>query len=183
MRARISARMKKSPTSRRPTNDVVADAPEGTTDLSSSIENTLPSTSEISGGQSDLSDFLETIVKLGRAAELFGLSRTSFFRFRRKHRIATLPGRKVSLSLVVAGFEAERRMAGTTVVRSLEDIITYRDKLLTLRNAAKSIGCSSTTFWRFRVRAGLKLLPGRTIHADDVSSALQRLSHCGGNLR
>lgn len=183
MRASISARMKKSPTSSHKANDATANAPSGATFQFSLIESTPPSASEITGGRSDLPAFLETIVKLERAAALFSLSRTSFFRFRRKHGIATLPGRKVSLALVVAGFEAERRVVSTTTVRSLEDILAYRDKLLTLPEAAKSIGCSPTTFWRFRVRAGLKLLPGGNIHADDVTSALKRLSRRCGNLR
>lgn len=132
------------------------------------------------GAPSDLAQKLETIGTLKSAAKLFGFSRTSFFRFRRKHRILKLPGNQVSMKAIVTGLEAERGQShqnvATNTPSSLPGILEYREKLLTLKQAAAHLKCSSTTFWRFRVRVRLKVLSGRKIHADDLCAALLGVS-------
>lgn len=143
--------------------------------------------SAFAGQQHDLAHHLETIVPLEAAAKFFGFSRTSFFRFRRRHRLRKLPGNKVSMSAIVISLESERTKdpclhARLDASRSLPEVLRYRENLLSLSEAAARLNCSSTTFWRFRVRMRLKLVSGRKIHSDDLCAALERLSLCSETL-
>ena len=45
-------------------------------------------------------------------------------------------------------------------------------QLLTITKAAKLLGVSRCTFWRFRVRRGIRLLPGRKVALDDLMRSI-----------
>jgi hypothetical protein len=49
-----------------------------------------------------------TLLPLATAEAEFGFSRVSFWRFRKRHRIRLLPGRRISVEDILAGFAAER---------------------------------------------------------------------------
>lgn len=51
----------------------------------------------------------ERLVSIEVARAHFGLSRASFWRFRKRHRIRVLPGRRVDIADIVEAYEAERR--------------------------------------------------------------------------
>jgi hypothetical protein len=53
--------------------------------------------------------FMDGLLPLKRAQAAFGFTRTSFWRFRIKHRIRLLPGRQINIDDVIAGLQAERR--------------------------------------------------------------------------
>ena len=50
----------------------------------------------------------KTLLTLKAAESEFGFSRVSFWRFRKRHRIHLLPGRRVSIEDILAGFSADR---------------------------------------------------------------------------
>jgi hypothetical protein len=50
----------------------------------------------------------KTLLTLKAAEQEFGFSRVSFWRFRKRHRIHLLPGRRVSTEDILAGFSADR---------------------------------------------------------------------------
>jgi hypothetical protein len=52
--------------------------------------------------------FNEKLLSITRAQAVFGFSRTSFWRFRIRHRIHTLPGQRVNIDDILSGFEADR---------------------------------------------------------------------------
>lgn len=127
----------------------------------------------VAGLPSYVAAYVKSQVALDDAQELFGFSRTSFFRFRRRHAIATLPGRKISLADIVAAFESERRRNTGYSGVAVEDSAAYRDKLLTLGRAAEVFGLSTTDFWRLRLRHRISKLSGNQVHVDDVIAALE----------
>jgi hypothetical protein len=61
--------------------------------------------SSVSGSAATLR---RNLVALKTAEVEFGFSRVSFWRFRKRHRIRLLPGRRVNLEDILAAFEAER---------------------------------------------------------------------------
>lgn len=123
--------------------------------------------------------YLETIVRLVDAQSMFGFSRTSFFRFRRAHHIASLPGGRVSLIDIVRGFEEERKIPvipGSAPQKwtgtNLAAVFEYRSKLLALCRASEIFELPSTTFWRFRLKHSVGKLSGAHVHADDIIAGL-----------
>lgn len=48
------------------------------------------------------------LVSIESARVQFGMSRAAFWRFRKRHRIALLPGRRVYIDDIVEAFEAQR---------------------------------------------------------------------------
>jgi hypothetical protein len=51
----------------------------------------------------------EHTITLAAAEAMSGLSRTTFWRFRKRHRIRLLTGRRICAADIISGFEAERR--------------------------------------------------------------------------
>ncbi len=48
------------------------------------------------------------LLSIPDAARLFGLSKSSFLRFRKKHGVKTLPGKRVHIADIIAAMERER---------------------------------------------------------------------------
>lgn len=46
-------------------------------------------------------------------------------------------------------------------------------RLVPINDAAKIVGMSLPTFWRFRKQHGIQVLTGHKIHMDDVGNALE----------
>lgn len=51
----------------------------------------------------------QDLVPLREIETVFGLGRTTFWRFRKRHHIEVLPGRRVSMADVIDAFAAERK--------------------------------------------------------------------------
>jgi hypothetical protein len=61
------------------------------------------------------SEFTERALSLERAESMVGFSRTTFWRFRKRHRIQLLTGRRICVADIIAGFEAERNGQRRTI--------------------------------------------------------------------
>lgn len=55
-------------------------------------------------------DYVAKLLPVGVARELFCMSQSTFLRFRHRHKIALLPGRRVHISDVMAALERDRRL-------------------------------------------------------------------------
>lgn len=55
-----------------------------------------------------MSEYVDRLLPISDAAKKYGMSKTAFWRFRRRHKLATLPGRRVHEDDVIAAMNRER---------------------------------------------------------------------------
>jgi hypothetical protein len=71
-----------------------------------------PQAPEVTGPDGSMEDKSENLkralLNLSTAEAQFGFSRASFWRFRKRHRIHLLPGRRVNIDDIIEAFDAER---------------------------------------------------------------------------
>lgn len=120
-----------------------------------------------------LDEFVAALVPLHDAEQLFGFSRSGFFRFRRRHAIAGLLGGKVHVGDIVDACERERGSeAWLGKIDNVQQAADYASRLLPRTTAASRIGVSRTEFWRLCVRHKIPRVACGRIHSDDLLAAL-----------
>lgn len=117
-----------------------------------------------------LSAFVKECFPLEEAQELVRMSRTGFFRFRSDYGIRTIFGRRIHGADVVKALELARGRRTTESVSSLRE---YATKLMRPNEVCAQFGIGLTTLYTLRVRHNVPLLPGGTLHCDDIIASLE----------
>lgn len=132
---------------------------------------------QVSDIVSDATTYVKALVSVDEAMKLFGFKRTTFYRFRAKHHVPVVLGRRVHVGDIISACEIERgkrNAYGPPLHATMADAKNYSTKLITLATAGRLFDLSTTSLWRLRIRHRVPLVAGGRVHADDIVAALDR---------